>query len=63
MQITTPLDGTAVEGGTNQVISVFAIAAAGVTNVQFLSNGGVIGNDATVIRVAAIIGVKVSPAA
>src|SRR5205814_7744297 len=47
VQITTPADGTFVEGGTNQVVVAFASAQFGVTNVQFLSNGSVIGNDAT----------------
>ncbi len=45
VQLLTPADGTVVEGPTNLTVSAQATAAAGITNVQFLSNGGLIGND------------------
>ena len=45
VQIIDPVDGFAVEGGTNQVLTAFASAQYGVTNVQFLSDGVVVGED------------------
>ncbi len=45
-RITTPVDGASIEGGTNVLLTAYASALRGVTNVQFLGNGVVIG-DAT----------------
>jgi len=46
-QITSPADGTVVEGPTNMLVTAYASAVAGVTNVQFRANGTAIGDDAT----------------
>ena len=35
VQITSPVDGTTIEGGTNLLINAYASAPSGVTNVQF----------------------------
>jgi hypothetical protein len=45
VQITSPTDGTAIEGGTNLVLAAYASAPSGVTHVQFLAAGSVIGED------------------
>jgi len=47
IRIVSPADGAAFEGGTNLLLSVFAKAPTGVTNVQFFANGGLIGNSST----------------
>lgn len=44
-RVTAPPDGTVVEGPTNMVVTAFASALDGVTNVQFFANGALIGND------------------
>ena len=45
VQITGPKDGAAIEGGTNLLITAYASAPSGVTNVQFLANDSAIGDD------------------
>ncbi len=44
-KITSPADGVVMEGPTNLILTATANAIGGVTNVQFLSNGVLIGND------------------
>jgi len=44
-QIVSPTNGVVMEGPTNLTVSAWANAVNGVTNVQFLANGFVIGND------------------
>jgi hypothetical protein len=44
-QITTPADGTVVEGPIALLVAAEASALDGVTNVQFLANGSIIGDD------------------
>jgi len=45
-RITSPANGAAVEGPTSMLVTADASAIGGVTNVQFLANGTVIGDDA-----------------
>jgi len=47
IRIVSPADGAAFEGGTNLLLTVFAKAPTGVTNVQFFANGGLIGKSST----------------
>ena len=47
VQITSPVDGTAIEGGTNLLINAYASAPSGVTNVQFFNDGSLIGEDSS----------------
>jgi len=47
IRITSPADGAAFEGGTNLLLTVFAKAPTGVTNVQYFVNGSSIGNSST----------------
>ena len=47
VRITSPTDGAAIEGGTNLLVSAYANAPNGVTNVQFFANGSMIGEDST----------------
>jgi hypothetical protein len=47
VQITSPPDGTQIEGPTNLWVSAFASAPAGVTNVQFWANDQLIGETDT----------------
>lgn len=44
-RITSPTNGAVIEGGTNLLVTAYANAVAGVTNVHFFSNGGLIGED------------------
>ncbi len=46
-RITRPLDGTAIEGGTNLLLTAYASAPNGVASVKFFSNGSLIGTDDT----------------
>jgi len=45
VKILQPQDGTVVEGPTNMIVTAYASALEGVTNVVFLANGSVIGQD------------------
>ena len=45
VRITSPADGAVLEGPTNLLFTASAHAISGVTNVQFIANGSVFGND------------------
>jgi hypothetical protein len=47
VEITGPKDGAVVEGPTNLLVTAYANALNGVTNVQFLASGSAIGDAAT----------------
>jgi acid phosphatase type 7 len=47
VQITSPPDGYVNQGPTNAVISVFARAVSGISQVEFLANGVLLGSVAT----------------
>jgi len=45
VRMTTPADGAVIQGPTNLLIAASATAPTGITNVHFLANGSVIGED------------------